>query len=167
MGAVRRLLAAKMPYRLEAFKCYLGYDMAANFHEQFEEQVKRPSDRSTGLVFALASVAFAVIYHRNAIILPAGLSLGLVFFCVAILAPRLLRPLNIFWFALGLQLQKIVRPVVMAVLFLLIIVPVGLIMRLRYDPLRAKIVPNPKTYWIVRERSRSGEGVTPSMRNQF
>lgn len=159
--------AAKMPYRLEAFKCYLGYDMAANFHEHFEERVERPSDRSTGLVFASASVVFAVIYHRNAVILPVGLSLALLFLCVSVFAPYLLRPLNIVWFGLGLQLQKIIRPLVMAVLFLLIIVPVGLIMRLRYDPLRAKIAPSPKSYWIERERSRSGDGVAPSMRNQF
>lgn len=141
--------------------------MAANFHEHFEEQVERPSDRSTGLVFAAASAVFAVIYHRNTVILPAGLSLAVLFLCVSIFASYLLRPLNIVWFGLGLQLQKIMRPLVMAVLFLLVIVPVGLIMRLRYDPLRAKVTPNPTSYWIERERSRSGEGAAPSMRNQF
>lgn len=139
--------------------------MAANFHEHFEERVERPSDRSTGLVFALASIVFAVIYHRNAVVFSVCLSFAVIFCGVSILAPSLLRPLNVVWFNFGLQLGKVVGPVVMAVLFLLIIVPFGYVMRLRYDPLRAKIKPNPKSYWIDRD-SPSREGTT-SMKNQF
>jgi len=141
--------------------------MAANFHEHFEERVKRPSDRSTGLVFALASVVLAIIYYRNATVLSVGLSFAVIFCSMSIFAPYLLRPLNIVWFNLGQQLHKVVGPVVMAVLFILVIVPFGFIMRLRYDPLRAKIEPGPKSHWIERDCSPSGDGVTRSMRNQF
>ena len=142
--------------------------MAANFHEQFhEEAVARPSDRSTGLVFAGVSLVLAVIYRHNAIVLPVGLSLAVVLAAVSFLAPVLLRPLNIAWFAIGLQLQKVVRPLVMGVLFLLVIVPFGYFMRLRYDPLRAKLAPDCKSFWIVRDRVPSGDGMAASMKNQF
>ena len=49
-------------------------------------------------------------------------------------------------------------------LFVFVIVPFGLVMRLRYDPLRAKIGPGLKSFWI--ERNPSGE-VAMSMKNQF
>jgi predicted neutral ceramidase superfamily lipid hydrolase len=138
--------------------------MAANFHEQFDEAVQRPSDRSTGLVFAAASIVVAVIYHRHMTVMVAALALAVLLGGVSLLASRFLRPLNIVWFNFGQLLQKVVRPLVMGVLFSLAIVPFGFFMRLRYDPLRAKIGPNLKSYWI--ERGPSGQGVT-SMKNQF
>ncbi len=139
-------------------------DMAGNFHEQFEEAVERPSDRSTGLVFAAVSTIAAAVYYRQMPVLVGGLILAVLFGGLSLLAPHLLRPLNIVWFNFGRLLQKIVRPAVMGVLFALVIVPFGLVMRLRYDPLRAKIGSNHKTFWI--ERSPAGQSVT-SMKNQF
>jgi hypothetical protein len=140
--------------------------MAANFHEHFEETVERPSDRSTGLVFAALSIVVAAIYYRHVTVVVVALALAALFGGVSLLAPHLLRPLNIVWFNLGLQLGKVIGPIVMGVLFLLAIVPFGYIMRLRYDPLRAKVGPNPKSYWIDRD-GPSKDGAATSMRNQF
>ena len=138
--------------------------MATNFHEQFDEAVERPSDRSTGLVFAAVSIIVAAIYYRHLTVVIVALVLAVVLGGVSLLAPWLLRPLNIVWFNVGLLLQKVVRPAVMGVLFVFVIVPFGLVMRLRYDPLRAKIGPGLKSFWI--ERNPSGE-VAMSMKNQF
>ena len=140
--------------------------MAANFHEHFEEAVERPSDRSTGLVFAAVSIVVAAIYYHHVTVVVVALALAVLFGGVSLLAPHLLRPLNIVWFSLGVRLSKILGPVVMAVLFLLVIVPFGYVMQLRYDPLRAKIGPNPKSYWIDRD-GPSKDGAATSMRNQF
>ncbi|MGA7711393.1 MAG: hypothetical protein WCA81_05790 [Rhizomicrobium sp.] len=140
--------------------------MAANFHEHFEEAVERPSDRSTGLVFAAASIFVAAIYYRHVTVVVVALALAVLFGGGSLLAPHLLRPLNIVWFNIGLQLSKIMGPVVMAVLFLLVIVPFGYIMQLRYDPLRARIRHNPKSYWIDRDGT-SKDGAALSMRDQF
>lgn len=139
-------------------------DMTGNFHEQFEDAVERPSDRSTGFVFAGVSVVVAAIYYRHLSVVVIGLGMAVLFAGLSFFAPHLLRPLNIVWFNFGRLLQKIVRPAVMAVLFIVVIVPFGLVMRLRYDPLRAKIGPNHKSFWI--ERSPTGQSVT-SMKNQF
>lgn len=141
-----------------------AFDMAGNFHEQFDEAVERPSDRSTGIVFAAVSAIVAAIYYRHTPVLMSGLVLAVLFGGLSLLAPRLLRPLNIAWFNFGRLLQKIVRPAVMGLLFALVIVPSGFVMRLRYDPLRAKIGSNHKTFWI--ERGPAGQSVT-SMKNQF
>jgi hypothetical protein len=155
---------AKLSYFSKELTCYSTDTMAGNFHEQFEDAVERPSDRSTGLVFAAVSVIVAAVYYRHMPVLVGGLILAALFGGLSLLAPDLLRPLNIMWFNFGRLLQKVVRPAVMGVLFMLVIVPFGLVMRLRYDPLQAKIGPNHKSFWI--ERSPVGQGA-PSMKNQF
>lgn len=138
--------------------------MAANFHEHFDEAVERPSDRSTGLVFAAVSIVVAVIYYRHQSVAVVALALAVILGGASFIASHLLRPLNIVWFNFGRILQMVVRPAVMGVLFVVVIIPSGLVMRLRYDPLRAKIVPDRKSFWI--ERNPSGE-VATSMKNQF
>jgi hypothetical protein len=138
--------------------------MATNFHEQFQDAVERPSDRSTGLVFAAACIVVAAVYCRHLPVVFMALALAVVLGGASLAAPRLLRPLNVVWFAVGLLLSKIMRPLVMGVLFAVTIVPFGFFMRLRYDPLRAKIGPNLKSFWI--ERVPSGQGAS-SMKNQF
>lgn len=93
------------------------------------------------------------------------LAAAAAFLVAGLLFPSLLHPLNRAWFLLGLLLSKVVTPVVMGALFVLAVVPTGLIMRLRgADPLRLKIDRETKSYWIVREPpGPAGD----SMKNQF
>ena len=74
-------------------------------------------------------------------------------------------PLNRLWLKLGLALQKVVNPVVMAVLFVSAIAPIGVLMRLGgKDLLRLRRRPNAATYWILRERSAPA---AETMQKQF
>jgi hypothetical protein len=43
----------------------------------------------------------------------------------------------------------------MLILFAVVIVPAGLLMRLGYDPLRKRRTPNTQSYWIEREQAES------------
>ena len=61
-------------------------------------------------------------------------------------------PLNKAWTKLGLVLFKVVNPVVLGMIFVVTIVPIGLIMRaLGKDPLRLKFDPSATSYWIERD----------------
>ena len=73
-------------------------------------------------------------------------------------------PLNRAWFKLGLGLNRIVNPVLMAILFFGAVVPLGWYLRRRgEDLLRVKMKPQ-ATYWIAREPP----GPAPnSMKKQF
>jgi hypothetical protein len=138
--------------------------MARNFHEGFgEKPVALPSDRSTGLVFAGVAVIAAYLFraHSTPAVLLLGLSAALA--AVSFLAPARLHRLNVAWFKFGLLLNRIVSPVVMLAMFAIVIVPFGLAMQLRSDPLRKRRQPAAKSYWIER-----GEQASPSsMANQF
>lgn len=138
--------------------------MAKNFHEHFEaEPPPLPSPRSTGLVFAVVALIVAVLWRADPNVALPACAIGALFALTAWLAPAMLGPLNIVWFRFALLLNRVVSPVVMAVLYWLLIVPAGLIMQRRYDPLVRRKPKTATTYWIERPLA-----TRPSdMRNQF
>jgi hypothetical protein len=136
-----------------------------NFHESFAtSEVSPPSARGTGLVFAVAALIVAILWRDEFWVALASAGVAAALAIVSLTAPRLLQPLNVLWFRFGLVLHRIVNPIVMFLLFALVFVPAGFIMRLCYDPLRLRRNPHASTYWIGRDES--GNAPT-SMRNQF
>jgi len=139
--------------------------MPKNFHESFAGgEVKPPSERATGLVFASVALIVAVLWRNSPTVLSGALGIAAMLAIVSIIAPVLLKPLNIIWFRFGLLLHRIVNPIVMFAMFALVFVPAGFIMRLWHDPLRLRRVPAGSSYWIDR---REGGTTAESMTNQF
>jgi hypothetical protein len=139
--------------------------MRTNFHESYAKgEIKPPSERSTGLTFAVVAVIVAVLWRNSSTVPWVALSMAAILAAVSLIAPSLLKPVNILWFRLGLLLHRIVNPIVMFAVFALVFVPGGAIMRLWRDPLRSKRTTGESTYWIERESSTDIEG---SMTNQF
>lgn len=118
-------------------------------------EVPMPSERSTGLVFA--GVGLVAAYLLRATPWPMGLALAsaVAFAAISLLRPGLLRTLNVAWFRVSLLLNRIVSPVVMLVLFCVTIVPFGVVMQLRRDPLRRRRAADASTYWIERKPAAS------------
>jgi hypothetical protein len=84
---------------------------------------------------------------------------------VALGKPVLLAGPNRLWTRFGVLLGDLAGPVATAVLFYGVVTPLGIMMRLTgKDPLRLKLDPSAKTYWI----QRTPPGPPPdSMTNQF
>lgn len=119
-----------------------------------DEAVKSSSNRSFGLVFAgfFGLLALLGIYAGHSDRWPIWLALAAIFAVVAFVAPSLLAPLNRLWTKFGLLLHTIISPIILAVLFFLCILPIGLLMRMfGKDPLRLRLEPETKSYWILRE----------------
>ena len=139
--------------------------MSKNFHESFAgDEVKPPSERATGLVFAAVAVIVAVVWRNSPSVLWSALAIAVMLAAVSLLAPALLKPLNRLWFRFGLLLHQVVNPIVMFAVFALVFVPAGAIMRLRRDPLRSRRMPAGSSYWIDR---RNEDAAAASMTNQF
>jgi len=126
------------------------------------------SERSFALVF---TVVFSLLgFHpllnggkpRNWMLIVAG-----VILLVGLVAPRLLATPNRLWFGVATVIGTVVSQVVMAVLFLLVLTPTGIIMRLfrrsgnRHGEARGAAM---LTYWIPRGPNNNPMG---SMRNQY
>jgi Saxitoxin biosynthesis operon protein SxtJ len=124
------------------------------------------SNRTFGLVFA-AVFGIIALWPLMAGAMPRlwALLVALGFLAVALIAPRLLSPLNLAWFYVGLALHRVVNPIVMAVIYYGTVAPVGLILRVRgKDLLRLKRDPDAESYWIERDPPGPPRG---SMTKQF
>ena len=139
--------------------------MSKNFHENYiGGEIKPPSERSTGLLFAAVAMIFAVLERNNSTVPWIALGMGIWLAAVSLIAPALLKPINILWFQFGRLLHRVVNPIVMFAVFAVVFVPAGAIMRLWRDPLRLRRTQGTSTYWIERRESGDTEG---SMTNQF
>ncbi|MFC3230493.1 SxtJ family membrane protein [Marinibaculum pumilum] len=139
-----------------------------NLHEDLrrEEEVKGSSNRGFGQVFAAfcAIVAAFKGWHESIWAL-AWLAAAIGFLAAAYLAPALLAPLNRLWTKFGLLLFRIINPVVMFLVYLICIVPMGVVMRLfGWDPMRRRFDPEAGSYWIPRDPPGPP---ADSMKNQF
>ena len=90
-----------------------------------------------------------------------SLQFSVIFLILGLLNSQLLKPLNFIWIKFGELLGKIFAPIVMAIIYFVIITPIGLVMRLiGKDLLNTKFLKN-NSYWIKREKK------VGSMKRQF
>lgn len=137
--------------------------MSKNFHERLEPaDIPLPSDRSTGLVLAAVALIVAYFWRASATVLWTALGLALVLGVLSLVRPSLLRPLNVAWMRFAVVLSRIMNPIVMLLLFAIAIVPAGLLMQLKRDPLRVRRAPGATSYWIAIKKDPNS-----SMSNQF
>jgi hypothetical protein len=129
-------------------------------------KVARSSNRSFGFVFAGVFTVIGLLP-----LLSGGqarlwsLAVGGSFVVIAYFVPRMLGPLNLVWYKVGLVLHHVVNPVVMLMLYCVAIVPIGLMMRARGNDLLRLAPDKPApTYWISREPLAPSPG---SMSKQF
>lgn len=129
------------------------------------------SDRAFGIVFAVASLAVAGWLLLGAVSvagMPAaafGVASAALFLVAALLRPGLLSPLNRGWTAVGHVLHRITNPILLAIVFFGLFLPIGLVMRVAgKDPLRLRADRTARTYW--RERDPPGPS-RDSMTQQF
>lgn len=137
-------------------------------HEDFrrEESPSTGSDRSFGLVFAavFAIVGLLPLVKGHPLRVWA-LGVAAAFLLLALISPAVLGPLNQAWGWVGRVLNRIVSPVVMALLYFLAFTPTGWLMRLSGKrPLDLEFERSKQSYWTVREPS---EPVAETMKRQF
>jgi len=124
------------------------------------------SDRSFGLVMA---TFFALIgfwpEFRGAQPRWWAVALAAILVIAAWLRPSSLRVANSAWMKLSLLISKVTNPLVLALMYCLVFLPVGALMRLaRRDPLNRSFEKDASTYWVERQPP----GPDPKeMANQF
>jgi hypothetical protein len=139
--------------------------MSKDFHEAFpQQQPAPPSERSTGFVFAAMAMIIAIVWRGSPGLFWVAASAAVVLATVSIVSPVILKPLNSAWFQIGLLLHRVVGPLVLFLIFALVFVPAGYLMRIWYDPLRSKRAKQDSTYWIARS---ADDPSARSMENQF
>ena len=87
--------------------------------------------------------------------------ISFIFLVLGLINSKLLNPLNLAWVKFGELLGRIIAPIIMAIIYFMIVTPIGLFMRLiQKDLLNIKFSKN-NSYWIKREKNIG------SMKRQF
>ena len=114
---------------------------------------KISSNRSFGILFSIvfAAIAFWPLLNLGDIRVWSVI-VSSIFLLLGLINSKLLYPLNLLWVKFGELIGKIVAPLVMALIFFIILTPIGLFLRLiGKDLLNIKLNQN-KTYWIKRDK---------------
>ena len=123
---------------------------------------KISSNRSFGILFSIvfAIIAFWPTINGNPMRL-WSIPISVIFLVLGLLNSKLLNPLNIVWVKFGELLGRIIAPIVMAIIYFIIVTPIGLFMRLIGKDLLNIKFSKSNTYWIKREKK------VGSMKKQF
>ena len=108
--------------------------------------VLMPSDRKFGWTFAGLFLLFGALFH------PWMIAVGAALAVVTLTRAHWLAPIKHAWMRFGELLNRIVSPVVMAVIFFVVFTPVAVVRRLAgRDSLARRFEPAAPTYWKRRE----------------
>ena len=117
------------------------------------------TDRKFGYVFAIALAVLAGILWLIFDVLFQGLLIATaVFVILSLLAPGLLLPVNRIWTVFAGRLGGLNNYLILGIVYVLLIVPVGLFMRLiGRDLMKRKIEPDAKSYLAPVSRQTDAE----------
>lgn len=126
-------------------------------------EIERGTERNFGVVFAIVFAALGVYLSWRSSSIPIWpFAVSAAFLLVALLFPSVLYYPNLLWHRFGLLLGRIIAPLVMALVYIVTVVPIGLGMRLMgKDILRLKSDDEAESYWINRTSPPQ------PMKNQF
>ena len=123
---------------------------------------KIASNRSFGLLFFIVFllIAFWPLLSGETIRI-WSLIIGLVFLVLGAINSKILNPLKILWIRLGEKLGRVIAPIIMALVYFIVLTPIGLLMRiLGKDWLNLKYSKE-KSYWVKKDKNIG------SMKKQF
>ena len=126
------------------------------------KDIKIGSNRSFGIVFF---VVFLIIglwpLINNGDIRNWSVIISATFLVLGLLNSKVLTPLNKTWFRFGIFLGNFIAPIVMAIVYFLVVTPIGILMKIVKKDLINLKKNNNKSYWIEKNEIKS------SMKNQF
>lgn len=114
--------------------------------------IQLPSNRKFGFFFTFVfAVASSYLLFIESLLWAQAIAiLGVTFLLITLTSSQLLLPLNKLWMRFGVLLGMIISPFILGIIFILLITPYGMVMRVfGRDELNLK-KKNLKTYWITR-----------------
>tara|TARA_Y100000591_G_C21831501_1_gene699900 strand:+ start:928 stop:1305 length:378 start_codon:yes stop_codon:yes gene_type:complete len=123
---------------------------------------KISSNRSFGILFFIVFALISVwpIFGGGTVRLWA-VAFSFIFLVLGLINSKLLNPLNIIWVKFGELLGRIIAPIIMALIYFIIITPIGLFMRIIGKDLLNLKFSKDNSYWIKRVKNLG------SMKRQF
>ena len=114
----------------------------------------KSSNKSFGIVFFIVFLIIGLypLINQDGIRIWA-IIVSLIFLVLGLINSNSLTPLNKLWIKFGILLGNIISPLVLGIIFFLVVLPTGLLMRiLKKNFLGLKFDKNLKSYWINKEK---------------
>ena len=110
----------------------------------------KSSTRGFGIVFFIIFLVIGLYPLLNdKLIIVWSLILSLVFLTLGLMNSAVLVPLNFVWYKFGLFLGKFVSPIVINLIYILIVFPTSIFLRIfKKNYLHIKYEEDKKTYWL-------------------
>ena len=141
-----------------------------SLHEDFRDDApaETGSDRAfgctVGTILMAIGAAKTAVAGEFTLVSSLFFGIGALLLVLGIMAPKRLSVLNRVWLRIGAVLAMVVNPIVLVLLFLIVVTPMALLMRLvGKRPLRLAPDPGAVSYWIKREPPNGSS----TMRQQF
>ena len=124
---------------------------------------KQISDRLFGFIVSIIICFFSMIpFFFKKDIFFYGIYFAILVVIITLTKPILLNPIKLIWIKLGEIISKILSSLILITIYILMIIPTGLLLRLfRMDVLNLKVNKKNKSYWRYRKNYSS------SMKDQF
>jgi len=96
-----------------------------------ENNYRKSTEKSFGIVFSIVFLIISLYpILENKPLQIWALVISVVFFIASFLAPQILKPLNKIWFRVGIIMGSVISPIIMALVYFIVIMPIGLIIRI-------------------------------------
>ena len=126
------------------------------------KDIKIGTNKSFGIVFFIVFLIIGLWpLLNNGDIRLWSIIISALFLILGLLNSKILTPLNKAWFKFGIFLGNFIAPIVMAIVFFLVVTPIGILMKIFKKDLINLKKNNNKTYWIEKNETKS------SMKKQF
>ena len=113
---------------------------------KFNTMINIGSNKNFGYVFSCIFIMLSILFIKDEYNFYI-FSFTTLLILVTFLHPNLLKYPNLIWFKFGLLLGKIISPIFLFLIYLILIIPMGLILKIfRVSLLRNK-PSNTKSYW--------------------
>ena len=112
------------------------------------------SEKSFGLVFSIFFILLGLYFYTKTQLTFSifFLILSISFFIFSFVKPSVFKIPNLLWSKLGILLGMIISPIVLFIIFIFLVTPIGLFMRLiGKDLLNEKTSKKISSYWIKRK----------------
>lgn len=129
----------------------------------FKNNLIISTNKNFGYTFAFVFFIISIYFYSNSFILGnLFLFITILLIIITISNEKLLYPLNYVWSLIGMLLGIIISPIIMFSIYLIVVFPTGLALKLfRIDLLKLKR-DNKKSYWIKKD-----DQLKHSMKDQF
>ena len=112
------------------------------------------SNKRFGILFFVVFVLIAILpVFKGDPLRVWSIILAFIFLILGLLKPDILTPLNKVWVKFGTLIGKFFAPIILAIIFFVIITPIGIFMRLIGKDLLNTKLTQQKSYWIKRVKN--------------